>query len=406
VSGLGIALGPVVGGLLLDHYWWGSIFLVNVPIAIVAIVVGRLIVPNSKDPAAPRVDGLGVVLSIAGVASLVYAIIQAPNRGWTDPLILTMFAAAAVSLSVFVWWELRTDQPMLNIRFFENPRFSAAALSVSLVFFAMLGAIFLLTQYLQFIHRYTPLEAGVRTAPLALVMMVFAPVSGRLAPRLGNKVLVTTGMAVAAVGLYLMSRMTPATTYPEILGAVGVLGAGMALAMTPATASVMNSVPLENAGVGSAVNDTTRELGGALGVAVMGSVFTSLYVSGVGDVVTRLPAQAAAAVKASVGAALGIAARTGGTTGQHLATVATNSFTHAMSTALLVGAFVAVGGALVALVWLPNRAERASWEGAPGEAWGGESGGQAGAQGAWNRDGTQVARADVVEVKASEEDAA
>jgi nitrate/nitrite transporter NarK len=251
----------------------------------------------------------------------------------------------------------------------------------------MLGAIFLLTQYLQFIHGYTPLQAGLRTAPLALVMMVFAPIAGQLTPRLGSRLLVTIGMIVAGAGLYLMSRMTPATTYPEILGAVGVLGLGMALAMSPATASVMSSVPLENAGIGSAVNDTTREVGGALGIAIMGSVFASAYASGVAVIVTRAPAQVGTAVKASVGAALGVAAHIGGTAGHQIATTATNSFTDAMSRALIVGMFVTLAGALVAVIWLPNRrqqnARQGDWsQGALSE--GGWSQG-AGSQGGWSQ---------------------
>ncbi|HTX68765.1 MAG TPA: MFS transporter, partial [Thermoleophilia bacterium] len=376
VSGLGIALGPVLGGLLLDHFWWGSIFLVNLPIVIVAVIAGRLLIPESKDPAAPPIDVAGFVLSIAGLGSLIYAIIQAPSSGWTDPLILTMFAAAAVLLAVFVWWELRIDHPMLNIHIFQNRGFTGAAVSVSLVYFAMLGAIFLLTQYLQFIHGYTPLEAGLRTAPFALVMMVFSPIAGQVQPRLGSRVLVTAGMVVAGTGLYLMSRMTPGTTYPEILGAVGVLGLGMALAMSPATATVMSSVPLENAGVGSAVNDTTREVGGALGIAIMGSVFASAYASGVAVIAARAPAPLGTAVKASVGSALGAAARVGGTAGHQIATTATNSFIDAMSRALIVGMGVAFAGAVVAVVLLPNRAASAGWQGASNE--------DAAQQGTWN----------------------
>jgi EmrB/QacA subfamily drug resistance transporter len=357
VSGLGIGLGPVVGGLLLDQFWWGSVFLVNVPIVIFAFIAGRLIVPNSKDPAAPRIDPIGVVLSITGLVTLVYAIIEAPTHGWTNPAVVAEFVAAAILLGAFVWWELTTDHPMLNVRFFENPRFTAANLSITLVFFALFGSLFFLTQYLQFILGYTPLQAGLRTAPIALVIVVVAPITGILVQRLGNKVLVCAGMLLVAAGLFLMSQLTGASGYVHVLESMIVLATGMSLAMTPATESVMGSLPRDKAGVGSAMNDTTRQVGGALGVAVLGSVFTAAYSSGLGGVLTRLPAQVAAEVESSVGAALGVARQIGGTTGQGLANVATHSFIEAMSRALVLGSLVALAGGIIALVWLPNRAE-------------------------------------------------
>jgi EmrB/QacA subfamily drug resistance transporter len=381
VSGLGIGLGPVVGGLLLNHFWWGSVFLVNVPIVIFAFVAGRLIVPNSKDPAAPRVDPLGVVLSISGLVTLVYAIIEAPNHGWTDPVIMLEFAVATVLLGSFVWWELRTDHPMLNVRFFENPRFTAANVSITLVFFALFGSLFFLTQYLQFILGYTPLQAGLRTAPIALVIVIVAPITGLLVHRLGNKVLVCTGMAAVAVGLFLMSRLTGSSGYGHVLESMIILATGMSLAMTPATESVMGSLPKDKAGVGSAMNDTTRQIGGALGVAVLGSVFTAAYSSGLTEALTRIPAQLAADVESSVGAALGVARSIGGSAGRALAGVATDSFIDAMSRALVLGSLVALAGALVSLIWLPNRAEPdaaerrriAELDAQHGEAHGGEA---------------------------------
>jgi EmrB/QacA subfamily drug resistance transporter len=357
VSGLGIGIGPMVGGFLLNHFWWGSVFLVNVPVVIFAFVAGRLIVPNTKDPAAPRVDPVGVALSISGLVTLVYAIIEAPNHGWTNPAVVAEFAVAATLLVSFVLWELRSDHPMLNVRFFENPRFTAANLSITLVFFAMFGSLFFLTQYMQFILGYTPLQAGLRTAPIALVMIIVSPITGALVHRLGNKALVCIGMTVAATGLFLMSRMTASSGYVHVLESMIVLASGMSLAMTPATESVMGSLPREKAGVGSAMNDTTRQVGGALGVAVLGSVFTSAYTSGLGTVLTRLPAAIGAQVESSVGAALGVAQRIGGTAGQGLASVATASFIHAMSRALVLGSAIALVGALVSLIWLPNRAE-------------------------------------------------
>jgi EmrB/QacA subfamily drug resistance transporter len=357
VSGLGIGLGPMAGGWLLNHFWWGSVFLVNVPVVIVAITAGRLIVPTSKDPAAPRIDPVGVVLSVAGLVTLVYAIIEAPNHGWTDPAVVSEFAVAVAVLAAFVWWELHTDHPMLNVRFFENPRFTAANLSITLVFFAMFGSLFFVTQYLQFILGYTPLQAGMRTAPIALVMIVVAPVTGMLVQRLGNKVLVTAGMVVAAAGLFIMSRTSVDSGYAHVLASMVVLASGMSLAMTPATESIMGSLPREKAGVGSAMNDTTRQVGGALGVAVLGSIFASTYASGLGTALTGLPAAAAAQAESSVGGALALARSVGGSAGRALADVATSSFVHAMDRGLVVGSLIALAGGLVSLIWLPNRAE-------------------------------------------------
>jgi EmrB/QacA subfamily drug resistance transporter len=271
VSGLGIGIGPVVGGWLLSHFWWGSVFLVNVPVVVFALIAGRLIVPNSKDPSAPRLDPAGAALSIVGLTSLVYAVIEAPSHGWTDPMILAALGVAAVVLASFVVWEMRSDHPMLNIEFFRNPRFTAASISVTLVFFALFGSLFFLTQYLQFVLGYSALEAGIRVAPIALVLIVVSPVAGRLVNRLGNKALVVAGMSVVAVGLWILSTITVASGYPHVLVSLMILGTGMALAMTPATESIMGSLPLAKAGVGSAMNDTTRQIGGALGVAILGA---------------------------------------------------------------------------------------------------------------------------------------
>ena len=355
VSGLGIGIGPVVGGWLLNHFWWGSVFLVNVPVVITALIAGRLIVPNTRDPEAPRLDPLGAVLSIVGLVSLVFGIIEAPSHGWTDPLILASFAVAAVTLGSFVAWELHTDHPMLNVRFFENPRFTAANISVTLVFFALFGSLFFLTQYLQFVLGYTALQAGMRVAPISLALIIVAPITGRLVQPLGNKLLVAAGMMTVAVGLWFLSTVTVTTGYPHVLLSLMVLGTGMALAMTPATESIMGSLPPGKAGVGSAMNDTTRQIGGALGVAILGSVFASAYTSSIASALQGLPAQAATAATNSVGAALAIADRLPGTSGTALATAAKSSFIHAMDRGLFVGAAVAVVGALVALIWLPNR---------------------------------------------------
>jgi MFS family permease len=241
MAGLGIVLGPVVGGWLLDRFWWGSVFLINVPVVAVVLLAGWLLVPESKDPAATPLDPLGAVLSTAGIAALVYRLIEAPDNGWTDPVTLAAFALAVLPAG-FVVWERRTPHPMLQLVFFRNPRFSAATIASTLAFFAVFGTLFMLTQHLQFVLGYTPLEAGLRVMPVA-TLVVGAPLGARVAERLGTKAAVATGFAVAAVGLGLLSAADAGDGYGPVAWALAVLGFWMGLAMAPATDSIMGAVP-------------------------------------------------------------------------------------------------------------------------------------------------------------------
>jgi MFS transporter, DHA2 family, multidrug resistance protein len=371
MAGLGVVLGPVVGGWLLERFWWGSVFLINVPVVAVVLLAGWLLVPESKDPQATPLDPAGAVLSTAGVATLVFGLIEAPDNGWTDPVTLAAFGIAAVLLVGFVAWERRTPHPMLQLAFFRNPRFSAASIASTLAFFAVFGTLFMLTQHLQFVLGYTPLEAGLRVMPVA-TLVVGAPLGARVAERLGTKAAVATGFAVAAVGLGLLSAADAGDGYGPVAWALAVLGFWMGLAMAPATDSIMGAVPTAKAGVGSAMNTTTRQVGGALGVAVLGSVLTSAYRDQVAPALEGLPAQAATLAGDSVGAALGVAARLGAPSGE-LAQAARAAFVDAMGTAALAGAAVALLGAVVALAFLPAHpkeepAELVDEEQAAGEA--------------------------------------
>ena len=356
-AGMAVAIGPVTGGWLLEHFWWGSVFLVNVPVVVVAVVLGQLFVPTSRDPAAPPVDLLGAVLSITGLIALVWAIIEGAH-GWTDPLVLGAFAAAAVLLGLFILWERRTPTPMLDIGFFRNPRFSAASGALMLTFFAMMGSLFLLTQFMQSVLGYTALETGVRLLPMAAVQMVIAPLSARLVERVGSKVVVTTGLLVAGTGLVVASRLDPAASYGQVAVALIVLAAGLALVMPPATEAIMGSLPPAKAGVGSAVNDTTREVGAALGVAVLGSVMSSTYRPRVSDAIAGrgVPDDIAHAVTDQIGAAMEVAARLGGPPGRALADVAAGGFADGMGRAFLVGAAALLVGAVLTALYLPARA--------------------------------------------------
>jgi EmrB/QacA subfamily drug resistance transporter len=355
-AGIGIPIGPVIGGWLLEHFWWGSVFLINIPIIVAALLAGIVLLPESKDPNAKPLDPGGALLSIAGLGTLIYAIIEAPNHGWTSASTIVAFGVAVSILTAFVLWERRVDQPMLDMSLFRNMRFTGASISVTLVFFAMLGMLFSLTQYLQFVLGYDPLQAGIRITPVALGIIAGAGSSTRLASRLGSKIIVTWGLTVVAGGLGLLSTIDTGSGYGLVAAALIVLGYGMGTAMAPATEAIMGAVPKDNAGVGSAVNDATRQVGGALGVAILGSLLSTGYTSSMEGVTANLPAPAASAANDSVGAAVGIAARLGGPEGAALASAARAAFIDGMSTSLLVAAGFALAGAIFAAVFLPAHA--------------------------------------------------
>jgi EmrB/QacA subfamily drug resistance transporter len=363
VAGFGIVLGPVIGGWLLEHFWWGSVFLVNVPVVAVAILAGYPLVPESKDPHATPLDPVGAGLSIAALVTLVYGIIEAPERGWTDGLILGSFAIAGVLSVAFIWWERRVEHPMLRMEFFRNPRFSAASAAITMTFFALFGSVFLLTQHLQFVLGYTPLEAGFRVLPVA-AMIVAAPLSARIVERIGTKIVVFAGLLTVATALWLLSTVDVASGYGLVAASIAILGTGMGLTMAPATESIMGSLPLAKAGVGSAMNDTTRMVGGALGVAVLGSVLASSYGSAIEPALRGIPPQVAQAAGDSIGAASTIAAQLGAP-GQALLSAARAAFIDGLGDAVLVGSAVAALGAVLVLLFLPAHARRRGE--APGE---------------------------------------
>ena len=357
-AGLGAALGPLTGGFLLEHFYWGSVFLVNLPIVIFGLVAGVFLIPDSKDPSAPRLDPIGAVLSIIGLAMVLFAIIEAPRNGWTDPVTVVCFLVGAAVLTAFAWWELHSSHPMLDFNFFRNPRFSAASSAITLTFFAMFGSLFLFSQYLQFVLGYTPLQTGIRLLAVAIPMMIVAPLSPRFVHRFGTKYVVAAGMSLSTLGLIVLSFVTADSTYPQLVWRLVILSCGLALTMAPATESIMGSLPLAKAGVGSAVNDTTRQVGGALGVAVLGSVFNSIYTSSVTDGLSAssLPASAVATAKDSVGGALAVAASIGGAAGNEVANVARSAFVDGLEFASRAGALVTLIGVVITLLWLPARA--------------------------------------------------
>jgi EmrB/QacA subfamily drug resistance transporter len=366
-TGAAIALGPIVGGWLLEAFDWTSIFFAMAPIAGVAALLVARSVPTSRDPSAPRTDLAGFALSTAMIGLLVYTIIEAPNYGWGSARTLAGFALTAALVAAFGAWERRTEAPMLDLSLFRNPRFTAASASVAISFFALSGFIFLITQYFQFVKGYGALSTGVRLLPVASLVAVSSIAGAKLAVRFGTKLVVASGL-LAMAGFYLWVITASATTgYGTIAAQMVVLGTGMGLTSAPATEAIMGVVPKTKAGVGSAVNDATRLLGGTLGVAVIGSVYASLYASRLTGALPRaVPGPLARTAHASVGAALTVAGRL-----QHAGHAALASgthdaarvaFFHGFSAANVMTAGVAAAGALMALVLLPAHPS------APGEA--------------------------------------
>ncbi|HET8527161.1 MAG TPA: DHA2 family efflux MFS transporter permease subunit [Actinomycetota bacterium] len=358
IAGVGVALGPITGGWLLEHFSWGSVFLVNVPVAIIGVVGVLLLVPRSRDPHAPRLDLPGLGLSIAGVALLVWSLIEAPSNGWLSATTAGGIAGAVALLATFVWWELRVTDPLLDVHLFRKMRFTAASLAITLGFFALFGFIFLVTQYLQLVKGYSALEAGVRTLPFAFAMVVAAVTSPRIVQRIGTKLVVATGLALMAGGFAIASTNDASTPYSVIATAMILMGFGLGSAAAPATESILSSLPPAKAGVGSAVNDTTREVGGTLGVAVLGSIMASVYGSRIVDALsgTPLPAPARVAAGDSLAAALQVAGQLGGAAGQGIASAARDAFVQAFQIGSFVTGAVALAGAVIALLFLPARA--------------------------------------------------
>jgi EmrB/QacA subfamily drug resistance transporter len=374
-SGLGIALGPIVGGLLLAHYWWGSVFLINVPIAAAGALFAVVLVPDSKNPAAKRPDVAGSLLSMAGLGLVLWSLIEAPVRGWSDGLVIGTGIGGLTVLAAFAGWQRISTHPMLNLEFFRDRSFSAAITLVGLVTFGLLGALFVLTQYLQFELGYTALEAGVRVLPAAGAIAVIAPLSSLLVRAVGTKLTVAAGLLVVAAGLVQISTASTASTFLDTLPGMILLGVGSGLVTPSATASVIGSLPRVHSGVGSATNGTFLQVGGALGVAVAGSLLVTRYQNRMTDslapymhapalpagvtlppgVRPTLPPEASDAILGSLGGALEVATRIGGTLGKQLAAMARSAFVTGMDLSLLVGADVAIAGGLLALLLLPSR---------------------------------------------------
>jgi len=352
--GAGVAVGPISGGWLLEHFWWGSIFMVNIPIAALAIIGGIWFVPTSRDPAAPRVDAPGLALSAAGITALVYTVIEAPTWGWTNAKTVAGFTLAAIVLAGFALWERHSTHPMLDVTVFFNRRFSGGSLAVTAGFLTLFGFIFVITQYFQFIKDYTAFQAGVRLLPVAASIALASVAGPRLVERVGTTAVVATGLTVFAAGLAWASTADAATPYNQIAMQMLLLGGGLGLTVSPATEAIMGSLSADKAGVGSAVNDTTRELGGTLGVAIAGSVFASVYSGHLGatSALTGLPA---GAMRNSMALAHSVIEQLPAQRADHVRDAVNHAFLDGLKVSTLVCAGIALGAAIVVGWLLPSR---------------------------------------------------
>jgi EmrB/QacA subfamily drug resistance transporter len=358
--GVGVAVGPISGGWLLEHFWWGSIFMVNIPVAALAIIGGVLFVPTSRDPAAPRVDVPGLFLSAAGITTLVYTVIEAPTWGWTNIRTAAGFVVAAIVLAGFALWERRSTHPMLDVSVFFNRRFSGGSLAVTAGFLTLFGFIFVITQYFQFIKDYTAFQAGVRLLPVAASIALASLLGPRLVERVGTTAVVAAGLTLFAAGLAWASTADAATPYySQIAIQMVLLGGGLGLTTAPATEAIMGSLSADKAGVGSAVNDTTRELGGTLGVAIAGSIFASVYSGhlGAGSALTGLPVDA---MRHSMALAHRVIEQLPAQQSGHVRDTVNGAFLDGMQVSSLVCAGIALGAAIVVGWLLPARAQQSA----------------------------------------------
>ncbi|MEU1272210.1 MFS transporter [Streptomyces sp. NPDC005799] len=353
--GLAIAIGPITGGLLLDHFWWGSVFLINVPIVILALVLMVWLVPDSRDPRPGRLDPIGVVLSVVGLVLLVYGIIKGGQLAdFTDPQVLSTIAAGLLVLAGFVVFEKRSDHPSLDVTYFKNKVFSAAMAAIALVFFALMGVTFFAVFYTQSVRGYSPLQSGLLMLPLAAAQLIFAPRARLLVDRFGNKVTTGGGLVLLAGMLAAFAGFEADTPIWVLEVVFFLMGTGMAHVMTPTSVVIMQALPREKAGSASALSNTFRQVGGALGIAVLGSVLSTAYRNGIEGKLGLLPPGLRDTAAESIEATLGVAAKLG-PRGKALVSQANDAFLHAMHVTALCGTVVALLGAVVAFWFLPGK---------------------------------------------------
>ncbi|MEV4661714.1 MFS transporter [Micromonospora echinofusca] len=366
--GLAVAIGPILGGALLEHYWWGSVFLINAPVVVLGVVLVALLVPESRDPDPGRVDVVGVLLSVVGLVALTYGIIDGGEHGFGRPVVWAAILGGLAVLAWFVAYERRSDHPSLDVRLFRVPRFAAPVAIVGLIFFAATGVMFFSSFYLQLVRGFSPLETGLLYLPFAAAQLIFAPSSAAMVRRYGGRAVATVGLALTVAALGVFAFVDATTPIWVVLVVFFLQGTGMANIMPPATESIMSALPREKAGVGSAVSNTIRQVAGALGVAVLGSVLSAVYRADIDSALRDLPAGASAAAGESISGAYAAAGQLGPAAPQLIA-VADDAFLAAMHWAAGLAAATAALGIVVVLRWMPGRPAARPGEPAPvGEA--------------------------------------
>jgi EmrB/QacA subfamily drug resistance transporter len=360
--GLGVAIGPVTGGLLLGHFWWGSVFLINVPVIAVGLVALFFLVPESRTPTRGGLDPIGVLLSIAGLVTLSYGIIQGGDKGsWLEPAVLGPIVAGLAVLALFFRHEARTEHPAFDVRLFREPRLSAGVAAITFCFFAAAGVFFFMSFYLQSVRGLTPLQSGAMLLPFAAAQLIFAPRSAAMVARFGAKAVCTVGLllvTLALIGYQFMNESSPIWVVAAILLVQGI---GMANVMPPATESIMSALPKEKAGAGSAINNTARQIAVAMGVAVLGSVVAAVYRGELSDRLSALPAGSRHLAGESIEGTMAVAARMGAA-GRSLIDPAHAAFVHGVHAAAAAAAVIAFLGALMVFKWMPGRPAAARQE--------------------------------------------
>ena len=353
-AGAGGAIGIIAGGALLEKFWWGSVFFINVPIAAVAALLIALFVPTSRDAEERPLDLIGSLLSIGGLGSLVFGIIEGGDKGWAQAATIGWFVASAVFLTLWIVYESRIEFPMLEPALFRQRQFSLGALTISAAFAVMFGMFFVITQYFQFGQGHSPLQAGVRNLPFAVTMVAIAPRSPAIAQRLGKRGVIVLGLGIQAVGFGVLATVGLTTPYIVVAIGLALAAAGMAMLMPAASEAIVSSLPPSKAGVGSAVNDTTREVGGALGIAVLGTLLASGFRSSMADATEGLPPELAEIAEDGIGGAFAIAERTGN---PGLIEAAQNAFVDGMGLAFWTSCGLGVATAVTLFLLYPKKAD-------------------------------------------------
>jgi len=356
VFALGYGIGPVVGGIMLDHFEWNSVFYLNIPIAIITLAGGYFLVPESRDRSAPRLDPVGVILSIAGLSSVVYGVIKAGEEGWAGGSVIVSISVGVSVLAVFAWWERRSDHPMLPMRFFKNMSFTGANVAMTLVSFSLVALLFFLSQYFQSVQGHTPLQAAWRILPTALLSMVASIIAVQIARAVGVKLPVTIGLIVGGLGLLFLSFIDADSSYPVVFGGLSLTALGIGLVWAPCTDSIMGSLPERRAGIGSAMDTTMQQMGGALGIAILGAIMNAIYLDEIAnlDVIASLPEEAYEIIRSSIQGAHIVAEQFPEEIAQQIISGSSEAFTSGMNEAMFIAAVVMGAASLITVFILPT----------------------------------------------------